>query len=1203
MSEAKGNLFKEIALFEMRYQIKQPVFYVCAALFFLLTFGAVTSDSVTIGGAIGNVNRNAPFVIMQILLVMSTIGVFTTTAFVANAVHRDVEYNIQSIFFSTPISKRDYLLGRFSGALLVAFTVFVGVALAILIGGFMPWLEPERIGPIFAKPYIFSMLVLVLPNIFLSGAIFFSLATTTRSMLYTYVGVVVFFVAYGISAKLLSDMDNRFWGGLLDPFGFGAFLLTTKYWTVFEKNNSVLPLSGVLLYNRLLWVGVASMVLAATYNRFRFSAPARKAQKKQMDETASAKLEPAAMPYLRETVAQDFSRTGRFRQYFHQTRLQFFEILKSVPFIVILFLGVLNIIGNSLGMNEFYGTPVYPVTHLMLSMVEDSFLVFLFLILTFYSGELVWKERSLNLNGVSDALPVPTWVFWGSKGTALALIEFVLLACAMLTAIGIQASKGYFHFEFLLYAKRLFLDIGSQFFLMAVLALFLQVILNNKYLGFLLMLLYMVSRFVLPSLHLEHHLYSYATAPVAPYSDMNGYGHFLAPIFWFTLYWSFVALVLGVISHLFWVRGTETTPKWRTVLARRRMSTASKTVFAAGVLGTVLSGVFIFYNTNILNKYIPSDKSDRYQADYEKKYKKYENLLQPRITDVKADVDIYPYERSLQIKETCILKNKSEAPIETVHLSLNSDLTIHEIRLPGRLETADRDLGYYIYRLASPLKPGATLELGFHASLTNPGFTNDHSNTKVVANGTFFNDGDYFPHIGYTHWNELMDRSKRKKYGLPAVQRMPKIDDQVARRNQYITNDADWIRFETTVSTSSDQIAIAPGYLQREWVINGRRYFHYKMDAPILNFFSYLSARYVVKKDHWNDVAIEIYYDPSHPYNVDRMIYAIKKSLDYFTVNFGPYQHKQVRVIEFPRYETFAQSFPNTIPYSESIGFIARIEKPEDIDYVFYVTAHEVAHQWWAHQVIGANVQGATVLSETMAQYSALMVMEKEYGTDKMRKFLRYELDRYLKGRGQELVEELPLILVENQPYIHYNKGSLVMYALRDYIGEKPLNEALARFIRDKAFQEPPYTTAWEFLSYIREPVPTEYQSVLKDMFETITLYEDKATEATSTRRTDGKYAVKLSVECKKYRSNGMGEESEIPIDDWMDVGVLGSKGPDGEAKVLVMEKKKITGSKLQFEFVVNEQPTRAGIDPFNKLIDRNPEDNTTSVSLAGGGS
>src|SRR5690606_806884 len=133
-------------------------------------------------------------------------------------------------------------------------------------------------------------------------------------------------------------------------------------------------------------------------------------------------------------------------------------------------------------------------------------------------------------------------------------------------------------------------------------------------------------------------------------------------------------------------------------------------------------------------------------------------------------------------------------------------------------------------------------------------------------------------------------------------------------------------------------------------------------------------------------------------YNLDRMIDAVKKSLDYFTANFSPYQHRQARILEFPRYQRFAQAFPNTIPYSEAIGFIARVrpDDPEDLDYPFYVTAHEIAHQWWAHQVIGANVQGATMLSESLAQYSALMVMEKEYGRDKMHKFLAYELKGYL---------------------------------------------------------------------------------------------------------------------------------------------------------------------------------------------------------------
>jgi ABC-2 type transport system permease protein len=218
------------------------------------------------------------------------------------------------------------------------------------------------------------------------------------------------------------------------------------------------------------------------------------------------------------------------------------------------------------------------------------------------------------------------------------------------------------------------------------------------------------------------------------------------------------------------------------------------------------------------------------------------------------------------------------------------------------------------------------------------------------------------------------------------------------------------------VSTSPDQIALAPGYLEREWEQDGRRYFHYTMDAPILPFWAYLSADWEVATDRWNDVEIAVYYHADHPYNVERMIEATKRSLDYFTREFGPYQHRQLRIVEFPRYARFAQSFPNTIPFSESIGFIARLDDPDDVDFVFYVTAHEVAHQWWAHQVIGANVQGATVLSETMAQYSALMVMEEEYGPHMMRRFLKYELDSYLRGRGGERIGELPLALVENQP-------------------------------------------------------------------------------------------------------------------------------------------------------------------------------------------
>ncbi len=249
------------------------------------------------------------------------------------------------------------------------------------------------------------------------------------------------------------------------------------------------------------------------------------------------------------------------------------------------------------------------------------------------------------------------------------------------------------------------------------------------------------------------------------------------------------------------------------------------------------------------------------------------------------------------------------------------------------------------------------------------------------------------------------------------------------------------------------------------------------------------------------------------------MMRSIHKSLDYYTTNFGPYRHKQARIIEFPRVASFAQAFPGTMPYSEAIGFIADIRDEDDIDMVFYVVAHEMAHQWWAHQVMGANMQGATLLSETLAQYSALMVMEKEYGRDMMRRFLKYEMDSYLRSRGTELLKERPLRNVEaNQGYIHYRKGSVVMYYLKEMIGEDKVNAALRSLVDRFAYQEPPYPTSVELIDALREQTPPELHYLLDELFDRITLYSNRVIAATAAKQDNNRWLVTLEVECRSLK-------------------------------------------------------------------------------------
>jgi aminopeptidase N len=425
---------------------------------------------------------------------------------------------------------------------------------------------------------------------------------------------------------------------------------------------------------------------------------------------------------------------------------------------------------------------------------------------------------------------------------------------------------------------------------------------------------------------------------------------------------------------------------------------------------------------------------------------------------------------------------------------------------------------------------------------------------------------------------------------MPALER--NCDEHC--RNTYLSNNSDWVNVDTVISTSPDQIAVAPGSLEKEWTENGRRYFHYKLDHFSLNFYSFISARYEVAREEWNGVKIEVYYNKEHIWNVPKMLKSIRKSLEYYTTNFGPYAHKEARIIEFPRVARFAQAFPGTMPYSEAIGFIANLSKPDDIDMVYYVVAHEMGHQWWAHQVVGANMQGATLLSETMAQYSALMVMEHEYGRDTMRKFLEYEMDNYLKNRGRETLKERPLLTVEaDQGYVHYRKGSVVMYYLKERIGEEAVNRALRKMITKFAYQQPPYPTSHELVDAFNGETPEQYRYLIKDLFDDITLFSNRTLSAKSEKMPDGKFRVSIEVESKKFKADDQGNETEVPVNDWIEIGALAKAEKNHHyGNVLYRQLVKITGGKQTFQFELAEKPYEAGIDPMQMLIDRVPSDN-----------
>ncbi|MDB4951904.1 MAG: hypothetical protein JWM27_4553 [Gemmatimonadetes bacterium] len=1189
--------FAGIVAFEVRYYLRRISTWVYFGVFFLLAFIVMCAfGGVFEGFDLGNSRMvaNSPLRVTMAMGIFSLLMVPVTAALAGNAVYRDFEAGIHPLMFTSSVTRRAYLAGRYVGAILANAVVALAVPLGLLAATWLPAMADERVGPFRIDGYLSGLLIFTLPNLLLTGALFLSLAALTRRMLPNYAGGILLLLGYTLSARLMRDLDGDSLAGLVDAFGISPVTRAVRYWTLWEQNHLGVPIDPLLAWNRLLWVGVGLAILVVAGARFPFAhlASERSGRCVQAPEPETAPADPLHLPRPRISS----SPATRFMQYLAITRRAFADVVVNVYFPVIVGAWLVLLGSNARSIGAAWGTSTYPVTYQVLDVVTGSLAVFAVIIITFYAGELVWHERELRVAGIVDALPLPGWLAYAARLTALAGVAAALLAVGMAAGITIQLAHGYTRLEIGHYLVELFVIQLSYYLELTVLALLVHVVVNHKYVGHFAMVMYFVSIPFLPQLGMSHGLLQFAHAPAVQYSDMNGYGHGLVPWAWFTLYWACFTALLALAGTLAWVRGRETEPGWRLRLARMRVgrgTLAGAGAAAALMLGT---GGWIFHNTNVLNEYRTDGEETELRVRYEKRYKRFEHVPQPRVTAVRLEVELYPETQGFRARGVYRLKNRGGVPIDSVHLDLPADLKVRAFTFsrPARRVVGDRDGGYYVYALATPLQPGDSTELRFDVAKEMRGFAEQTAYGPVAGNGTFFTS-QLMPGIGYNPDSELDDVDARERHGLRPRERVAGIDDRAARMRNTVSRDGDWIDFQATLGTTAGQVAVAPGYLLRRWTRGGRSYFQYRMDAPILNFYAILSARYAVRRDRWKGVAIEVYHQPGHEYNLDRMVRAVKRSLAYYTEQFGPYQHRQVRILEFPRYAAYAQSFANTIPFSEAIGFIARVDD-DDIDYPFFVTAHEVAHQWWGHQLVGADVQGAEVLSETLAEYSALMVMEKEYGKVKMERFLRYELDQYLAGRGSERLREMPLYLAEHQAYIHYNKGGMAMYALRDWIGEDRVNRALAALLREQRFRGPPYATTRDLLRHLRAVTPDSMQHVLDDLFLHVTLFDNRALEAAYTHPAPGRWVAQVTVQARKLRADSLGQESPVPVDDWIDVGVY-REGPDGS--ILELNRQHVTAARTTVRFELTSKPLRAGIDPTHKLVDRRDADNVIPVTEA----
>ena len=627
------RLFWEFFRFEIKFRIKSISTYVYFAIWFFFSFLCIASESFgPIAAGNGKVLLNGPFANFYNDTFACLFGLIVIAAIFGTSILRDFQRETTQILFTKPITKFAYLGGRWAGSFLATAFAFSGLILGGMAGTLAPTADPSRVAPIHIWWYVQPFLSIVLVQIFFAGTLFFAVAALTRRIFIVYLQGAALFIVYlmGLAAFSATRAVNLFWPGVLDPMGVILNDSITRYWTVVEKNSqmyswSVHSSDGVFLYNRLLWIGVTVLCLGVLWTFFPMSletltarASSRRAQKLKEEEEELRPERSRAVTKI-PLVHQFFGANTSFAQYLSLTRMRIRNIVRDVPFWVLAFLMAAVSLNNGHFAGRVEGVNVWPVTYLMLQAVEGGAILFFFIVATFYAGELIWRERDTRFEGIHDALPMGEATDWLSKLTSLCMVEMVLLTVAGLCGIVMQTIAGYYHYELLQYFKELYIVTFPQVLIFILFALFVQTIVNNKFVGHAIVIGAFLMQILLFNYGWENTLYLFGAIPPYTYSDMNGYGHFVKPLFWSITYWVSISAFLGVLSIGLARRGAETSLKARLHLFRQNALgiAPAAAVFLFLAIG---SGWWFYYNTHVINEYLNNKQRRDIQANYEKQF-------------------------------------------------------------------------------------------------------------------------------------------------------------------------------------------------------------------------------------------------------------------------------------------------------------------------------------------------------------------------------------------------------------------------------------------------------------------------------------------------------------------------------------------------------------------------------------------------------
>lgn len=1184
----------QLLRFEVLHQSKQRALPIAGLLFFSL--GGFLGNA---GNAPALVDFNAPFQVSYLTGNSSLLCVFIIMFFAVNGAIRDHQHRMQALVYSSPVQKAHFFLSRFIGVFLfsvIAFSLFLP---GFLVGISLSNLEVARIAPFQWHTYLWPFWVIVIPNVFICTSLLFSVSILTKSNVATYASAVLIYLLYFIvgiysnspmfASSLPASAEQMATAALADPFAISTFFEHTQFWTPFDKSTALLSFSGNYFWNRLLWVGFSLLILGITYRLFSFGTVGPQGQKKS--DTYSNKK--TIHTYQAASVRLGWN--TQWKAFRYSVTMEIKEVLQSLPFLAILFT-LFAAIGFELYIKFFeggiYNESWHPYTNLVIDTVIEIIPILSKILIIFYSGELVWKAQEIKFDGLLNVTPALNWVFYVSKLATLTLLPILLIATLVIVCLGFQLANGFTAIDFMQYG-RLFYYHGGPVLVLSLLAIFVQSISKNKYLGMGITGLIIFSLSTPLSYHLgiEHPMLRIGLMPTMTYSNMAGYGIQNKAFTIYLLYWTTFGGILAIFSLKYWnrqlieprlIRASGYLQKWNA------SEIASLSVF---LVGFVIIGSILHHRLSTEGGYRSTQDRMDFAEQYERKFKQYENLPRLQNKAMNTEVDIYPNDQKYTISADYQLINPNSVPVKQVFVTEVKRLSAISLE-NAKLVFRDTVFGTYLFEFDQPILPQQKTRLRFQVSHQSLPFKPDYS---IAKSGSYLRHEFFDPMLAYKKDLELSDPYERKKRGFTDQKKILDGDQQVKSSALQKSE----ISYETIVSTSADQVALAPGKLIRHWTKDGRNYYQYKYLKEHIPMIAYMSGRYDIKKQECRGIEVAHYYHPGHDINHSTIETSTCATLSYCIDNFGPYPFDDLRIAETTSYFPWSgAAHPGLINMVEDKLYLLDTRKTKTFDLVAKQTAEQIAHHWWGMSLRPKSVPGAGFLTFGLTKYTAAMILEKMYGQGALWELSKTFNEQYFRGRTFAAAKEPPLYLERGESYLMEGKSGLILLSIRDLLGEETFNTTLRSLLLRYAQTPECEVHILDFIDALYEVSPPEHHQLIDEWMKQNIRYELTINHAQYKRLQSGKYEITASLSAKRFKTLPSGKEVAIRIDEPLKIGCFNkhprNTGLTDQLPYLVQHRiqDRITNIKIR----VDSLPRYISLDPFLTRPDRNYADNLKEI-------